>query len=846
MRLSGCGSWDCAVAACEACVWGKCLLESSAVSCCFASFAFGTFGDKKILRDEDVHPRCLRTCVPHFLDASAQPDLVPERLAQRSESGEIRNIHVLGIIRENLVIAFQGCGRVRVFVNNEHSLELPETNRLSNTSPFGIDWTKKYRKYLANAHAMRFAEFEIRALPTQVLVIGETATSDQKTIPAQKPILEAVRKASELKLIVDNLNDEPRLKGMGSLVRHWSFPLGQELVESLPQLELKIKEKHLLNSQSRYEPPIDLSFLNMSCMKENQDLRENEQLLQEAGDLSYKIPERDWVAPCQQENRKLSTKRGHVGCCQIIDRITRYMTAEPDDRGVVKVYIDDPDVANASKESISVSFSMKTYTVRIKSSPPLVLGPVECDVIDPERSTWRLSPGKRLTLRVASNPLRQNPWCRSPEPTVIATGPHRGQDRGQWSRGEAASLPLEPRGARGSHRLLLENVSLAEGSGCLPLQSEVKLPAATACMYYQKLNASQKSFLGRASKLQGGDVMTTCPSSPRRSFTRAAYRCQCLERTLQDETFPVKVVAFDFDETLSLRLGAAQIVKTNFQTPWVKGSRIEHLQSMLKALAISKSGKRRALAVLTKNYAGAKAVHNLLHVSGLASCFDAIWALPTGGLYRCKDEWHEMCTPKLSAGAADLLALVAESPHEFFPQLGSDAFEADLVFGNQVLRFCKVARYDGYYRNLGYVKNMGGIGAHCFEDYETLKMFGRLRRLQGLRPESVMLVDDEKENLQSASRFALRYCKVARNCGPLNQLGGIGAHSFEDFELLRRFAEAPWEFQEPHFPQEEADKPPLVELNESVGKEEVWEEMGRVGCFSLQIVDAPWGPDGRA
>ncbi|CAK8995559.1 unnamed protein product [Durusdinium trenchii] len=520
--------------------------------------------------------------------------------------------------------------------------------------------------------------------------------------------------------------------------------------------------------------------------------------------------------------------------------------------------------------------------------------------------------------------------------------------------------------------------------------------------------------------------MTTCPSSPRRSFTRAAYRCQCLERTLQDETFPVKVVAFDFDETLTLityliedgdsEEVQKQIVKTNFQTPWVKGSRIEHLQSMLKALAISKSGKRRALAVLTKNYAGAKAVHNLLHVSGLASCFDAIWALPTGGLYRCKDEWHEMCTPNV-CHKADLLALVAESPHEFFPQLGSDAFEdmgplkmEGIVLvddqranfqspsGNQVLRFCKVARYDGYYRNLGYVKNMGGIGAHCFEDYETLKMFveepstyketlhlhcverhfersseqhpveliifdfdetltlatfmpsdptfeeiswdlpslegsdwtaedlltynfespfcsgsrlqalkamledlskryvlailsrndrgavavlnllrlaqladffaaiwtmpfrqqvscgawkadaawhvfeapllevpdekteilyhivensgkwfpqmeGRLRRLQGLRPESVMLVDDEKENLQSASRFALRYCKVARyddvyrNCGPLNQLGGIGAHSFEDFELLRRFAEAPWEFQEPHFPQEEADKP---------------------------------------
>ncbi|CAK8995514.1 unnamed protein product [Durusdinium trenchii] len=319
--------------------------------------------------------------------------------ALAKESGEIRNIHVLGIIRENLVIAFQGCGRVRVFVNNEHSLELPETNRLSNTSPFGIDWTKKYRKYLANAHAMRFAEFEIRALPTQVLVIGETATSDQKTIPAQKPILEA-----ELKLIVDNLNDElvlttDLLLGEKLLDEGKQLGLiGQELVESLPQLELKIKEKHLLNSQSRYEPPIDLSFLNMSCMKDSckqlkqqmqqqdedkrkkeqaelqaqldeEDLRENEQLLQEAGDLSYKIPERDWVAPCQQESSpKPLEPEESLKMKKSERRITRYMTAEPDDRGVVKVYIDDPDVANASKESISVSFSMKTYTVRIKSS----------------------------------------------------------------------------------------------------------------------------------------------------------------------------------------------------------------------------------------------------------------------------------------------------------------------------------------------------------------------------------------------------------------------------------------------------------------------------------------------
>ncbi|CAE7473848.1 ANKRD17 [Symbiodinium natans] len=106
-------------------------------------------------------------------------------------SGEIRNIQVLGIIHGNLVVSFQGSGRVRVFVNNEHSLELPETNRLGSTSPFGIDWTKKYSKYIINSHGLRFAEFSLKALPAQILVVGETAPSDEKLIPAAKPIIEA-------------------------------------------------------------------------------------------------------------------------------------------------------------------------------------------------------------------------------------------------------------------------------------------------------------------------------------------------------------------------------------------------------------------------------------------------------------------------------------------------------------------------------------------------------------------------------------------------------------------------------------------------------------------------------
>jgi len=244
-----------------------------------------------------------------------------------------------------------------------------------------------------------------------------------------------IRKVSELKLIIDNLDDDLVLKTdllLGEKLLDEGKQLGligKEVVDSLVKLEANIKEHHVLNGQGRYEPAIDLSFLNMSNMKDScnqlrkqmqkqdeekrkkeqeelqakldeEDLRENELLLQEAGDLSYKVPARDWVAPETQEefHPKPLPSDEALKLKKTERRITRYMTAEPDDKGIVKVYIDDPDVANAAKENISVSFSMKTYTVRVKSTPPLLLGPVECDVIDPDRSTWRLSQGKRLTL----------------------------------------------------------------------------------------------------------------------------------------------------------------------------------------------------------------------------------------------------------------------------------------------------------------------------------------------------------------------------------------------------------------------------------------------------------------
>ena len=45
-------------------------------------------------------------------------------------------------------------------------------------------------------------------------------------------------------------------------------------------------------------------------------------------------------------------------------------------------------------------------------------------------------------------------------------------------------------------------------------------------------------------------------------------------------------------------------------------------------------------------------------------------------------------------------------------------------------------------------------------------------RLRGLQPEELLLVDDERENVEGAMRYCkvARYDEVYRNCGPLNQL----------------------------------------------------------------------------
>eukprot|EP00439_Symbiodinium_sp_Y106_P085331 s519_g28.t1 len=242
------------------------------------------------------------------------------------------------------------------------------------------------------------------------------------------------------------------------------------------------------------------------------------------------------------------------------------------------------------------------------------------------------------------------------------------------------------------------------------------------------------------------------PYSPRRSSSRAAFKCSCSQRSLRspNDRFPVKLVVFDFDETLTLITYIIEegdtpemqreIVKTNFQSPWVKGSRIANLKSMLSELRFSRAGSRRAVTV--KNNAGASSVLTLLYAADLIECFDAIWALPSqaefSGIYRHGGEWLPITLSLQDVThKADLLALVAQRPADFLPQMREKPDEwTDCIVlvddqranfqspsGAQVLRFCKVARYDAFCRNLGFVKNMGGIGAHCMEDFRTLQMF---------------------------------------------------------------------------------------------------------------------------
>jgi len=288
-------------------------------------------------------------------------------------------------------------------------------------------------------------------------------------------------------------------------------------------------------------------------------------------------------------------------------------------------------------------------------------------------------------------------------------------------------------------------------------------------------------------------------------------RCQEREFPGNKAHHPVSVVVFDFDETLTLatfmpedktfatNIGEtsvsgewtkASLVDYNFESPYVSGSRVEKLQKMLQALITPEVGgavkpgwsppkvfdwfrsapakytkdmtRRRTLAVLTKHETGVIAVFNLLKLAGLADYFSAIWTIPArknmpNGLYKDGTQWKSFEPPvdAVHTHKADVIHAVAQNPSDWFPQLLSP---------------------DGDLQCPG---------------------------LDGLRLESIVLVDDERANFRSNSEGqakVLRYCKVARyddiyrDCGALNQMGGIGAHSDSDYEALKSFVERPWDY----------------------------------------------------
>jgi len=226
---------------------------------------------------------------------------------------------------------------------------------------------------------------------------------------------------------------------------------------------------------------------------------------------------------------------------------------------------------------------------------------------------------------------------------------------------------------------------------------------------------------------------------------------------------------FDFDETLTLstfmprdrdfrsRIGWSEwpeyITMVNFESTFLESSRVEKMRDMLKSLAKrdDKDSPQRILAVLTKNEAGVVACLNLLLMAKLAEYFDAMWCMAAAsssmrGVYRKGTEWKAFHPPleKCHDHKAEVLRQVSKMPGEFFPQLSADDpvglkeltmdgivlvddvrtnFQSPLKGGEKVLRYCKVARYDSQYRDCGFVQNMGGIGARNTNDFTTLVNF---------------------------------------------------------------------------------------------------------------------------
>ncbi|CAJ1371973.1 unnamed protein product [Effrenium voratum] len=261
-------------------------------------------------------------------------------------------------------------------------------------------------------------------------------------------------------------------------------------------------------------------------------------------------------------------------------------------------------------------------------------------------------------------------------------------------------------------------------------------------------------------------------------------RVHCWQSNLEpaESTLPVKLVIFDLDGALTLYTFMPEdsacstdlffsaddilhhrFVEYNFETPYLEGNRVAKLKQLFDCLCDDpETGERRVLAILTVNEAGAVAVLNLLRMAGLADRFSAIWTLSArsglpGGVYKEVNEWKTFSLPQQEAEGHlkhHVLESVLKDPAAWFPQMSGDAPEN--------------------------------------------------RLLAGLSLPHIVLVDDERENLNpSQEEFQVgRHCRVAsyddeyRDQGLLWRMGGLGARDTEDYQALQSFVRQPWHFNE--------------------------------------------------
>lgn len=256
-----------------------------------------------------------------------------------------------------------------------------------------------------------------------------------------------------------------------------------------------------------------------------------------------------------------------------------------------------------------------------------------------------------------------------------------------------------------------------------------------------------------------GDAKPAAPAGPGRVL--------CVERPFPgaSQRNPVKLVVFDFDETLTLstfmlRPGQAinnemrdRAALLNFETPWVAGCRIDKLATMFSDMVQSADGTTRQLAVLTKNTRGPRAVLELLEAAGLARHLSAIWAMPQKEgrctcAYVVNGKWvDDEISVDGTMNKATIICDIADRPGHWLPQLAAQdrlkaarswPREAVVLVDDQESNFCpsgptsagkiirrfvQVERYDAMYHSFGLVEGMGGIGAKDDADYASLVRF---------------------------------------------------------------------------------------------------------------------------